>query len=284
MVNRLIRRLADFAAFALLTLSAFHTAITGASAQVLEIVVENPNPVNGFYLAPVFVGFHDGSFDLFNPGSAASPGLELLAEDGSPDLLTTEFTAVGRVSGAVVGPLGFGSMAGQPPLIDGGETGRTMLTVTNPNLARYFSFASMVVPSNDAFIGNVNPLAHPVFDASGIFLGPQTIEVFGSSLWDAGTEANDRMGAAFSTLGGTSSDEGGTVHLHVGLDNFEGTGTPVGTIGAGLAPSPNELIARISIRLVPEPTTLTITALAGWAVTGWSARRRKRPISPSYVV
>ncbi len=242
-------------------------------AQMLRVTVENPNPVNGFYITPVFVGFHDGGFDTFNLGSPASPGLELLAEDGPTDLLATEFAAPGRVSGAVPGPMGFGSMPGQPPVIDGGETASTLVSIADPTTSRYFTFASMVIPSNDAFIGNNNPLAYQVFDVAGNFLGPLAIEVFGNELWDAGTEVNDRMGAAFSTLGGTSSDEGGTVHAHPGLDNFEGTGTPVGTVGAGLAPGPNDLIARITITQIPEPGTITLWALA--LAAGLLVRRRR---------
>ncbi len=244
------------------------------NGQPLRVTVENPGPTNGFYITPVFVGFHDGSFDTFNLGSPATPGLELLAEDGPTDLLATEFAAPGRVSGVVPGLMGFGSMPGQPPVIDGGETASTLVSIVDSTMSRYFTFASMVIPSNDAFIGNNNPLAYQVFDAGGNFLGPLTIEVFGDQLWDAGTEVNDRMGAAFSTLGGTSSDEGGMVHAHPGLDNFEGTGTPVGTIGAGLAPGPSELIARITITQIPEPATSTLSALALAGLLAW--RRMKR--------
>lgn len=238
-------------------------SVTSAlQAQVIRVTVENPAPLDGFYLAPMFVGFHDGSYDSFEFGAVATPGLERLAEDGPPDLLTTEFTAPGRAAGAVVGPLGFGSMPGQPPVIDGGEIASTLVPISDPATARFFTFASMLVPSNDAFIGNGNPLAHQIFDAAGSFLGPITVDVFGAEVWDAGTEVNDRMGAAFSTIGGVSSDEGGTVHVHPGLDNFEGTGTPVGTVGAGLAPGANDLVARITITLVPEPVTFALAALA----------------------
>jgi len=238
-------------------------------AQPLRVTVENPNPVDGFYLAPMFVGLHDGTYDLFNFGAMATPGLEHLAEDGPPDLLTNEFTAPGRTAGAVVGLLGFGSMAGQPPVIDGGETASMLISVADPSMARYFTFASMVVPSNDAFIGNENPMAYAVFDTSGNFLGPRIIEIFGNEVWDAGTEVNDRMGAAFSTLGGTSSDEGGTVHVHPGLGNFEGTGTPVGVVGAGLAPGAGDLVVRITITQIPEPATIVFAAVLIATLLGW---------------
>ena len=58
--------------------------------------------------------------------------------------------------------------------------------------ARYFSYASMLIPSNDAFIANGSPLAHPVFDASGEFVA-ESFFVLGSEVNDAGTEVNDEI-------------------------------------------------------------------------------------------
>lgn len=65
---------------------------------------------------------------------------------------------------------------------------------------------------------------------------------------------NDTFGAAFSTVGGVSTDENGTVQLQVpgGLDNFHNTGTPIGNISDLIAG--NEVVARISISAAPEPS------------------------------
>ncbi len=64
--------------------------------------------------------------------------------------------------------------------------------------SRYFSYASMVVPSNDAFIANDKLLAFQVFDPMGGFIGANFI-VLGSMVRDAGTEVNGeiRMNTAF---------------------------------------------------------------------------------------
>ncbi|MEO1495663.1 MAG: spondin domain-containing protein [Planctomycetota bacterium] len=239
-----------------------------AVAQPLSISVENLADTDGFFLTPVWFGLHDGSFDLFDPGSAATLGLEELAEDGLLDNLQAEFAAPGRVQGVVANADGFGGA----PIIDPGETATTLLPTMNPAAYQYFSFASMVIPSNDAFIGNGNPLAYQVFNAGGDFIGPITIDVFGSNIWDAGTEVNDTLGAAFSTIGGMSSDENGVVALHLGLADFEGTGTPAGSVALGAAPSSADLVARITITQIPEPTGLGLLSLAGLGLAGAGRR------------
>lgn len=244
---------------------------SAAKAQDLKISIENLASADGFFLTPLWVGLHDGLFDLFDTGSAASAGLELLAEAGDASTLSTEFAMPGRLQLSDIGnPDGFGGA----PVIDPGETATGTITPINPASYPYLSFASMVIPSNDAFIGNGNPQEHLIFNGDGTFAGPVTIDIFGSDIWDAGTEVNDTMGAAFSTVGGSDTDEGGTVHAHMGLDNFEGTGIPGGgTIGDGTAPDSSTLVARITITQVPEPATFGMLLLG---VTGLLAVSRRR--------
>ena len=105
----------------------------------------------------------------------------------------------------------------------------------------------MLIPSNDAFVGNEDPDAYRVFNPDGSFAGPLTIEIFGRDIWDAGTELNNGDGAAFSLNGGAAVAENGVVDLHPGLENFEGTATPAGQIAEGTAPGPDDLVARITI-------------------------------------
>ncbi len=252
---------------------ALGSAPAASQGQSLNIEVENLSPTGGFFLTPLWYGLHDGSFDLFDIGGTASNALEQLAEEGNTAPLEGEFAGPGRVQGVITGPAGFGSVSGQPPLIDTGETATGMQAVMDPASYRYFSFASMVIPSNDAFIGNDSGTAYELFDAAGNFNGPLVIEILGSDIWDSGTEVNDTMGAAFSTIGGTATDENGTVQMHPGLANFEGTGTPVGLIGAGLAPGPTTPVARITITQVPEPTAAVLLTLVAISWLGTRSRR-----------
>ena len=236
-----------------------------ANAQRVRVEVENLQPADGFFFTPVWTGFHNGSFDLFNSGSAASAGLELIAEEGDFSVLSSEFAGSGT-DGAVFSPGGFPGA----PVFDPGELSSAVFDI-GPN-DRYFSFASMVIPSNDAFFGNGDPLAYELFDANGNFNGPLTINILGEDIYDAGTEVNDTLGAAFSAIGGTSTDENGVVGLHPGLDNFLGTETVAGTT-IGSIPTAGSPIARITVtQVVPEPTTAGLMV----SIVGMSAFRRRR--------
>lgn len=124
------------------------------------------------------------------------------------------------------------------------------LDVRNPHLNRYFSYASMIIPSNDAFLANLNLREVQLFDTQGKFRGRQTINIFGRNVWDAGTELNRVSGGAvFSTEGGTGVNETGVIHAHAGLDDFIGSGLPTGSTLAS-AFSPGTLLARITITLI----------------------------------
>ena len=57
----------------------------------IEIEVINVAPENGTSLTPVWVGFHDGSFDTFSPDSPVSPQVERLVEDGNTEPLSEFF-------------------------------------------------------------------------------------------------------------------------------------------------------------------------------------------------
>jgi hypothetical protein len=131
-----------------------------ASGAGLRVIVENRAPENGTWLTPMWIAFHDGTFDTHDLLAPASAELERLAEDGNLDPIGNAFvlSGTGQVDGAVVSPMGI------PPLAPG-ETASIMVVVdeTTPS-GRYFSYGSMVIPSNDAFIANDEPSAHRIFD------------------------------------------------------------------------------------------------------------------------
>lgn len=43
-----------------------------ATATTLNITVDNLSPTQGVFLSPLWIGFHDGSFNTFDPGATAS--------------------------------------------------------------------------------------------------------------------------------------------------------------------------------------------------------------------
>ena len=194
------------------------------AAELLQVTFENLSDDTGLANTPVWIAAHDGAFDIGDLGAAASGfgGLELIAEDGDPSELVNRFANEGVGNDDVIfAPDGFAGA----PVFEAGEVVTHDFMVDDTLASPYFSFASMVIPSNDAFIGNLNPLAYRLFDNAGNFLGPQTIVIYGSQIWDSGTVVNDPLGgAAFATAGGTSADEGGVIAQHTGLDDFIGAG------------------------------------------------------------
>jgi hypothetical protein len=241
---------------------------SGVFAAQIQVTITNLAPQGGTFLTPVWVGFHDGSFDIYDSGSPASAALERVAEDGDTGPITTAFTASG--AGAAQGTLGGGPIA----------PGQTVSFLFNlDGLAansRFFSYVSMVIPSNDAFIANGNPQAFPIFDAGGNFLGAN-FTVLGSMVLDAGTEDNDELAANTAFFGqaapNTGVTSGGVVGLHPGFI----PGGPI--LSSAMFPNADFLaggyqVAQFSISEVPEPGTL-LSGGAGLLLVLFTAWRRK---------
>jgi hypothetical protein len=235
--------------------SSILTLAMSANAATLRITIDNLAPTNGTALTPTWFGFHDGSFDLYNRGEAATVGLERIAEDGNVAVLNDEFLAAGggSVQGVIAGP------AGIPGPIDVGESTSFLVDLDAKAVSsRYFSYAAMLLPSNDFFIANGNPLAHRIFDDAGNFIGADFIET-GADVLDAGTEVNDELAANTAFFGQQTPDtgvtEGGTVQLASGF-------IPGGPIlssprfaNADFTASGYN-IARFRVELVDDPTSV----------------------------
>ena len=69
-----------------------HFTTPPALAAEIRLTIETLAPDTGLFLTPMWIGLHDGTFDLFNIGSPASAGLESLAEDGATAGVMSEFT------------------------------------------------------------------------------------------------------------------------------------------------------------------------------------------------
>ena len=172
------------------------------------------NAVGPLAFAPVLFSAHDGSFDAFDTGSAASNELETLAEVGNPTTLRALIPTTAD-SAASTGPTAVG--------------GSFTVTMTISDANKYFSYVGMVLPSSDAFVGNNNPTA---FDLSGLLdpsnTTPVVLDV--SRIYDAGTEDNDFTNAPGGPLvglpAGVATDgidtPGGVITLATG-DHFSTT-------------------------------------------------------------
>ena len=252
----------------------------------VTVTIENLAPESGIFITPTWVGFHNGEFDTYDRGRPVSPGLESLAEDGATDGIAAEFLASGN--GTVEGTLaGLDGVAGP---IDPGEVVSQTFTLDSddPN-SRYFNYASMVLPSNDAFIANGDPTAIPVFDNAGNFIGADFI-IYGDRILDAGTEVNDEAVESTAFFGQTAPNTGetqdGVVTFHPGfipdgriLSEDGSDENAVAAFTNGDFTEPGYQVARISIRdtdeLLPPPpdlveVTVTVENLSpenGTAVT-----------------
>lgn len=201
----------------------------------IEVSITNLQLENGAILTPAFFATTDGVYDFFNEGSAASANLERLAEDG----ITAERIAAALNSGGVSEAVS----TSDGIILPGESRSVEFLADSQEPLAQYLSFASMVIPSNDAFIGNDDPQLLDLFDGNGNLIqrtGAGAFIVSGSQVWDAGTEVNDEIVENTAGLGqmapNTGESENGTISQHPG---FLGSNSLGGELGNILTARPN---------------------------------------------
>ena len=213
------------------------TLATTAPGGLVKITVsvQNVAPADGAVITPVWFGIHNGDWDTFSLGGTAPHYLERLAEDGFTDFIRTAFgqSGAGKVQSILPGI----GIPGQEGLRDLAPGDRSSLTVSIDPLdptSRWFSFAHMVVPSNDAFSANDDPRQYPLFDASGKF-HPINFTTDGNTMvFDAGTELNDEVPKNTALLGQTVPDTGvvenDPIALHPGFKGSARLGGPKGNI------------------------------------------------------
>ncbi len=240
------------------------------SAAQIQVKITNNASAGGTYLTPVWAAFHDGSFDTFDTGSAASAELERLAEDGNTAPLSGAFSGSGvdgTIFPAMPGPFGPGSSVSSVFTVDGSNN--------------YFSYASMLLPSSDFFIGNDDPTA---FNISSLLSGATSKISFDvSAVYDAGTEVNDFVTSAGNPLFGIApgqmeanqgADEMGEVTRVNGLaftSFLNAAGIDVGRFNFDNYPS----IATIELTNVSQVPVPAAAFLFAPALLGFMGLRRK---------
>ena len=195
------------------------TALADAPAATYDVTITNLT--GGQPLTPPVVATHRAASGMFAVGHQASFALKEIAENGNLAPMIAQLDSDKHVSD---------SGAAAAPLVPAGLPGSTMfgdsvtLTVTASEGAKFLSFASMLICTNDGFTG-VDSLRLPK-DVGELV----TVE---SNGYDAGTELNTEdfadivppcqglVGVSSGEAGtGTSNPalaEGGVIHHHAGI-------------------------------------------------------------------
>lgn len=163
------------------------------------------NITNNQPLAPVAVIAHDSGYQPWHSGSAASDGLEMLAEGGDPSQLIAEAdmdAGVVATAASTGGPFAPGSA-------------KTITIEAMHGSELQLSIATMLVNTNDAFAG-VNSLS------IGDMAMGDTMSMM-AKVYDAGTEANTESAATIPGPAGmgegfnAARDDVDFVSIHAGV-------------------------------------------------------------------
>jgi len=155
-----------------LTLVALAGSALGCAsfANAAEFEVSVTNLTSGVYFTPLIGAAHSPDVAMFNAATVASTQLQSIAEGGDVGPMAELLESVGASVGIGGGLLAPGAT----------ET----ITVSSSDTNTVLSLASMLLPTNDGFVG-LNSVALP--NSMG-----QT-STFYARGYDAGTEGNDEL-------------------------------------------------------------------------------------------
>ena len=225
----------------------------------VTVTIRNLAPTNSVSFAPLRLGFGNGTFDSFNIGQAGGAAVTSIAEGGSGSDWFPAFAAA--EPNAVLGSVG-------GALLPGATASNSFIFDTASANNRFFTFGTMVIPSNDLFLGNDNPRAFQLFNANGSLAITSPIIQTAGQIWDNNSEVADPANAAF-VVGGVNSQrtpENGVVAFDRSeLAVFNGLTTGAGYVfNSTLLGSDATPVYSIgfSVTAVPEPTSIALGAMA----------------------
>lgn len=181
----------------------------GSGSQTFEVIVENialapnfaPEEFTTSTGVPLPVIFSSGAFvvhrnpaPIFTQGEPARQnGLESLAEDADPGplLRSLQFVEGASLVGLVMTPVGEETGGALVP-------GKSYRSVIRAQPGESFSIALGFAQANDLFVAP-QPSGIPLFDGTGAPVSGDFTSQF--TLWDAGTEVNERPGEGANQIG-----------------------------------------------------------------------------------
>ncbi|WP_036827975.1 spondin domain-containing protein, partial [Photobacterium sanctipauli] len=167
---------------------------------MVSYTVEVRNLTSNQPLSPLAVLAHDADYQMFEIGQPASNALELMAESGDNSELLNDAAVAYSFSGAGV-------------ILPSQSDSVTM--TFNPDQAQYVSVGSMLVNTNDGFVGETQ------ISLSSLAVGDSMS--INMAVWDSGTEANDEAAATVPgpAAGGegfnSNRDDNDRVSFHAGV-------------------------------------------------------------------
>ncbi|MBV1911657.1 MAG: spondin domain-containing protein [Kangiellaceae bacterium] len=172
---------------------------SAANAGGAKYEVQITNITKSISFTPIMVAAHHNKVDLFELGEVASDAIADVAEGGNTSGIAAMYTNP------------YDQVASTSGLLQAGQTA----TLTFENVGRHvrFSVASMLLPTNDAFVALESVRAPRKYASKTRFL----------KAYDAGSETNDESCASIPgpTCGGepfSPNDEGeGYVYVHSGI-------------------------------------------------------------------
>jgi len=197
-----IRCLSALTLSSAMALFATFTYAEDSSTRAYEVKITNITSANQF--TPVLAATHTRRASLFTLGNPPRRSLAVLAETGNTADLQASLASNGNTS--VVQTF----TPANSPLTFAGET--LEFTIESETNVRYFSLASMILPTNDSFVG-LDTVSLPVS-------GSVTYLALG---YDAGSEINDEMCVNIPgpTCGGSGAFSGlngeGFIHVSPGI-------------------------------------------------------------------